>query len=78
VAQGLGEDAERGHRRRGQAERVAKNDAPEVPQGRLGVAVRPLTKDERGENGSRERLVVEQVSGAAERAGVQPATCCSR
>jgi serine protease Do len=53
-------------------ERVAKNDAAEAPKGRLGVAVRPLTKEERGENGKREGVVVEQVGGAAERAGVQP------
>jgi len=53
-------------------ERVAKNDAAETPKGRLGVAVRPLTKEERGENGKRDGVVVEQVGGAAERAGVQP------
>jgi serine protease Do len=50
--------------------KVAKSDAPDAPKGRLGVAVRPLTKDEKGEKGGR-GLVVEQVGGAAERAGVQ-------
>src|SRR5260221_1378599 len=43
-----------------------------VNRGRLGLAVRPLTREERGQNNGRGGLVVEQVSGAAERAGVQP------
>lgn len=54
----------------GKAERVAKND-PSAPAGRLGLAVRPLTREERGQNG-RGGLLVEQVGGAAQRAGVQP------
>ena len=53
-------------------ERVATNDAAEAPKGRLGVTVRPLTRQEQGEGAPREGLVVEQVGGAAERAGVQP------
>jgi serine protease Do len=53
-------------------ERVAQNDAQGAPKGRLGVAVRALTKEERGDKTGRGGLVVEQVSGAAERAGVQP------
>jgi serine protease Do len=53
------------------AEKVAKNEAP-VAHGRLGLAVRPLTKEERSQNNGRGGLLVEQVSGAAERAGVQP------
>jgi serine protease Do len=52
-------------------ERTAKNDAAEAPQGRLGLAVRPLTREEQSEN-RRGGLVVEQVGGAAQRAGVQP------
>jgi serine protease Do len=55
----------------GKPERVAKNDAAEAPKGRLGVAVRALTKEEKGENAKLEGLVVEQVGGAAQRAGVQ-------
>jgi serine protease Do len=55
----------------GKAERVAKNDAADAPKGRLGVSVRPLTKEERGENAGRGGLVVEQVGGAAQRAGIQ-------
>ena len=53
-------------------EKVASNDEAAAAHGRLGVAVRPLTADERRENGGRGGLVVEEVSGAAERAGVQP------
>src|SRR5258708_26584090 len=34
----------------GKAERVAAND-PAAPAGRLGLAVRPLTSEERGQNG---------------------------
>ena len=39
--------------------------------GRLGLAVRPLTPDERKENRGRAGLVVENASGAAARAGIQ-------
>jgi serine protease Do len=56
----------------GKNERVAKNDDAGAPKGRLGVSVRPLTKEERADNAKREGVVVEQVSGAAQRAGVQP------
>ena len=53
-------------------DKVAASDASaDKPSGRLGLAVRPLRPDERGEN-SRGSLVVEQVGGPAERAGVQP------
>jgi serine protease Do len=40
--------------------------------GRLGLAVRPLTPEERRENRGRAGLLVEDVSGAAARAGIQP------
>jgi len=53
-------------------EKVASNDEGNADQGRLGLAVRPLTPQERSENNGKGGLVVEQVSGAAERAGVQP------
>jgi len=39
--------------------------------GKLGVAVRPLTPDERGENGGKAGLLVESVSGPAAQAGLQ-------
>jgi len=50
-------------------EDVADND--KASHGRLGVAVRSLTADERRENGGQGGLVVEQVSGPAARAGIQ-------
>src|SRR5262249_45609864 len=53
-------------------EKVATNDEGQAAHGRLGVAVRPLTPEERRENGGRGGLLVEEVNGAAERAGVQP------
>jgi serine protease Do len=55
----------------GKEEKVAKKDTG-AEHGRLGLAVRPLTKEERGQNNGKGGLLVEQVSGAAERAGVQP------
>lgn len=51
--------------------RQAKADADaQAPAGKLGLALRPLQPGELGEQ--REGLVVEDVGGAAERAGVQP------
>jgi serine protease Do len=44
---------------------------PNVPQGKLGLAVRPLNKDERQQLGS-DGLVVENVTGPAARAGIRP------
>jgi serine protease Do len=55
----------------GKAEKVASDDRSQAPKGRLGVAVRPLNAEERKENGGKGGLVVEQVGGAAQRAGVQ-------
>jgi serine protease Do len=52
-------------------EEVAANDKA-AAGGRLGLAVRPLNADERRENKGRAALVVEDVSGAAARAGIQP------
>jgi len=40
--------------------------------GKLGLALRPLTREERSQAGLDRGLVVEEVSGAAQRAGVQP------
>lgn len=55
----------------GKAEREAVADNDKAGHGRLGIAVRALTADERKENGGKGGLVVEQVSGAAARAGIQ-------
>jgi serine protease Do len=52
------------------SEKVATNDS-DSEGGRLGVAVRPLSPDERHAVGS-SGLVVEAVSGAAARAGILP------
>jgi serine protease Do len=56
----------------GQPGKVAANEQPAAPGGRLGLAVRPLTPEERGQNNGRGGLLVERVGGAAERAGLQP------
>ena len=55
---------------KGKAATVAKSDA--APQGRLGLALRPLQPQEKAEAKVDGGLVVEQASGAAARAGVQP------
>ena len=54
------------------AEKVASDDSAGVDSGRLGVAVRPLTADEKRQLKTGSGLVVEQVGGAAEQAGIQP------
>ena len=52
---------------------VAANDnEPGAETGRLGLAVRPLTQDEKRETEVRDGLVVESASGAAAEAGIQP------
>ena len=56
-----------------QKSKVASNDEPSANSGgKLGLSVRPLTREERSENNGRGGLLVQEVSGAAERAGVQP------
>jgi serine protease Do len=53
--------------------KVASNDTPQSQmQGRLGVAVRPLTPDEKSSSSLDHGLLVEQAAGAAENAGIQP------
>ena len=53
-------------------ERVKTAAADAAPTGsRLGLALRPLTPDERRESQLAQGLVVEDVSGAAERAGIE-------
>jgi serine protease Do len=53
-------------------DKVARNDAPSADKGRLGVAVRDLTPDERRQADFKGGVVVEDVAGAAARAGIQP------
>jgi serine protease Do len=54
----------------GSKEKVASNDAA-GGKGRLGVAVRPLSPEERRDGEVKNGVVVERVSGAAARAGLQ-------
>jgi len=51
--------------------KVAAADSPSQDHGRLGLAVRPLNPDERRQVGGK-GLVVEEASGPAARAGIQP------
>src|SRR6185437_12116663 len=53
-------------------ETVATNDHGSDSGGKLGLAVRPLTPQERQQNDGKGGLLVEEVSGAAAHAGVQP------
>lgn len=52
-------------------EKVASNDSPEVAKGRLGVVVRSLTPEERRSAELSGGVVVQEVAGAAARAGIQ-------
>ena len=54
----------------GKAVKVA--DTAGAGQGRLGLAVRPLNADERSQSGIASGLLVEQASGPAARAGIEP------
>ena len=51
---------------------VASNDKTPAESGRLGLAVRPLTPEERKQADLKSGVVVEQVSGAAAKAGIEP------
>jgi serine protease Do len=53
-------------------EKLASRDTPGADQGRLGVAVRDLTPEERRQAQLKGGVVVEKVAGAAARAGIQP------
>lgn len=53
-------------------EKVASADTPSADKGRLGVAVRPLTPEERRQAEFKGGLIVEQANGAAAKAGIQP------
>ncbi|HXZ48733.1 MAG TPA: DegQ family serine endoprotease [Usitatibacter sp.] len=51
---------------------LAANASGETPGDRLGLTVRPLSPEEMQENDGKPGLLVEDVSGAAAQAGVQP------
>jgi serine protease Do len=51
---------------------TASADKESIAKGKLGVAVRALTSDEKRDNDIDHGVVVQDVSGAAERAGVRP------
>jgi serine protease Do len=55
-----------------QATKSAMAPAAGKPQGRLGVAVRGLTPEERSQAGVDGGVLVENAGGAAARAGVRP------
>jgi len=54
-----------------QGTQVAEAEGAARP-GQLGLSMRPLTRDERRESKIDEGLVIEQVGGPAEKAGIQP------
>jgi len=51
--------------------KLASGESGAKPQGKLGLAVRPLTPDERQQSGMTEGLLVENADGPAARAGIQ-------
>ena len=53
-------------------EKLAAGDAPEAAKGRLGVTLRPLTPDEQRRAEVNGGVVVQNVAGAAAKAGIQP------
>jgi len=54
-------------------EPVQTAEAGAAPQGpQLGLALRPLTRDERRESQIDQGMVIEKVTGAAARAGIEP------
>jgi serine protease Do len=54
------------------AEKIAVSEQPASQPGKLGLAVRPLSQAERNQTGIDGGLVVEEVSGPAAKAGIQP------
>ena len=52
--------------------KVATSESSESPKGRLGVAVRPLSPEEQRQAEIKGGLLVQDVGGAAARAGIQP------
>ena len=55
----------------GDGTQLAEADAAVKP-GQLGLSMRPLTRDERRASKIADGLVIEQVAGPAEKAGIQP------
>lgn len=53
-------------------EKVAAVETPSMDKGRLGVAVRPLTPEEKRQTDVSAGLLVEQAGGSAAKAGIQP------
>lgn len=53
-------------------EKLASAETPSADKGRLGVAVRPLTAEEKRQAEVKGGLLVEQAGGAAARAGIRP------
>jgi serine protease Do len=53
-------------------QKVASADTPSTNQGRLGLAVRPLTPEEREQIGAAGGLLVNSSSGPAAEAGIEP------
>jgi serine protease Do len=56
----------------GAAEGATRQAAGEAPKGRLGLALRPLSEPEKRQLRTEHGLVVEDASGPAARAGIQP------
>jgi len=55
-----------------EAEKVAASETPSADKGRLGVAVRPLSPEEKRQADVRGGLLVEEASGSAARSGIRP------
>ncbi len=55
-----------------QDEKVASAEAPQAAKGRLGVVVRPLNADEQRRSEGAGGVVVQDVAGAAAKAGIKP------
>jgi serine protease Do len=53
-------------------EKLASTDGTEAAKGRLGVVVRPLTPEEQRRSDVSNGVVVQNVAGAAAKAGIQP------
>ena len=53
-------------------EKVAAAETPNADKGRLGVAVRPLSPEEKRQAEVKGGVIVEQANGAAARAGIRP------
>lgn len=53
-------------------EKIAANDKPEVAKGRLGVSVRALTPEEQRRSEVSSGVIVQDVAGAAAKAGIKP------